>query len=259
MTSTPCRYITAARYRQIPQQFECALSFLSTQRPQHILTVGTWSGWTDAFLNAYLRRFARDPSAFTHVTFDIQAIVQPCIGALLAQLGTRRVVFGTEPLVDFSVQDMKRARCAHAPKAAQEVVDRGGCNLKSWLANGLPNVKPRAEYDLCFIDGNHDYGPAASDFYALRPRCRNIMFHDIVNVRVGLRNVPRLWKELAARASPTGTQPPAEGWPADAYEYEVKECVYQPAQSDQQMMGIGLLRALTPIPMKTVPVARGSI
>jgi hypothetical protein len=46
-------------FRQIPQQFECALTHLRELRPDSLLTIGTWSGWTDLFLNAYLSRFSR--------------------------------------------------------------------------------------------------------------------------------------------------------------------------------------------------------
>mmetsp|Transcript_11050 Transcript_11050/g.28747 ORF Transcript_11050/g.28747 Transcript_11050/m.28747 type:complete len:101 (+) Transcript_11050:105-407(+) len=65
------------------------------------------------------------------------------------------------------------------------------------------------------------------------------MFHDIVNKRVGLRNVPRFWQEIKEGA-----------WRVPGvYDFEAINCTYQPRLSDQQMMGIGLLRIHTPIPV----------
>lgn len=243
--------------RQIPQQFECALGHLRALRPQHVLTVGTWSGWTDAFLNAYLRRFAPAPEAFTYDTFDVQAVVSQCVGRVLGELGANRVVFGREPLLNHWRADRKRIQCKRVrrrrgvlPNVTEPPpAERAGCDLPSWLAHGLPGLRPRAVYDVCFIDGDHAYDASAADYLALRPRCRALLFHDIVNSRVGARNVPRLWAQIKARASPAGARAPAGGWPAGAYAYEVDECVYQPARSDQRMMGIGVVRALSPVPM----------
>ena len=65
---------------QVPAQLECALTHLSVRRVQHSLTIGTFSGWTDIFLAAFLRRFAPDPSAYSHLTVDIiGATIQPCV------------------------------------------------------------------------------------------------------------------------------------------------------------------------------------
>jgi hypothetical protein len=65
---------------QVPAQLECALTQLSARRVQHSLTIGTFSGWTDIFLTALLRRFSPDPSAYTHLTVDIiSATPQRCV------------------------------------------------------------------------------------------------------------------------------------------------------------------------------------
>lgn len=40
---------------QVPAQLECALQQLSSNRIQHSLTIGTFSGWTDIFMTAILR------------------------------------------------------------------------------------------------------------------------------------------------------------------------------------------------------------
>jgi hypothetical protein len=92
------------------------------------------------------------------------------------------------------------------------------------------------------------------------------MFHDIVNKRVGFHNVPRLWLELKAGAQPAnvtfdtvgdavgGTAGAPVGAAADlgghagAYVYTAHECVYQPVGSDGRMMGIGILKVLSPLP-----------
>ena len=57
-----------------------------------------------------------------------------------------------------------------------------------------------------------------------------IAFHDIVNVRVGLTEVPRLWREL--------TDPTHE---RSAPEFESVNCTQQPRWGAGQLMGIGLL------------------
>lgn len=60
-----------------------------------------------------------------------------------------------------------------------------------------------------------------------------------MNKRVGMRNVPRFWGEIKAGAFRV----------PGVYDYETRECLYQPRLSDQRMMGIAIMRVRTPIPL----------
>ena len=119
---------------QVPAQLECVLSQLSTRQIQHSLTIGTFSGWTDIFLAAFLRRqhtasnlngrslrhrhrpsrcqfarrspraprrcagFAPSPHDVTHLTVDvITATVQRCVQESLRHLNVSRLVLGDPP------------------------------------------------------------------------------------------------------------------------------------------------------------------
>lgn len=172
---------------QIPQQLECAFSFLRTLHIQHWLTVGTWSGWTDAFTNAYMRRFAPSPEAFTHVTFDIEGHLTPCVSTQLNALRVTRVLLG-DPVVINSAKKVKSKRrekdgTVRLLRACTPATpNRTGCSLGEYLrattADGAPALGALPVYDLCFIDGDHTYRAVRRDFVTLLARCRAVMFHD---------------------------------------------------------------------------------
>ena len=69
---------------QIPQQFECLLQHIRRSGivPRRTLTVGTWSGWTDVIIVAYLSLLAK--TRVLHDTYDINDGVSPCIRQLFA-------------------------------------------------------------------------------------------------------------------------------------------------------------------------------
>jgi len=59
---------------QVPQQFECLMTALASAAAtggpmRRSVCVGTWSGWTDVLMAAYLRRL--DPHV-SHATFDVR-------------------------------------------------------------------------------------------------------------------------------------------------------------------------------------------
>ena len=64
----------------------------------------------------------------------------------------------------------------------------------------------------------------------MRTACRFVVFHDIVNARVGWREAPLLWKDL--------TTP---GQPKHAAEFAPSNCTQQPMNNRITMMGIGIL------------------
>ena len=137
-----------------------------------------------------------------------------------------------------------------------------GCSLRHIFAGddeacalaAAHQLTLRQQYDLCLVDGDHrcaryptrgvdaaslreersvrSYDAAVSDFEVLRDRCRSFLFHDILNVpRVGTDSVIRLWWELVRRK-----------WvrPGE-FEYTTAECTQQPARSDQELMGLGIV------------------
>mmetsp|Transcript_60254 Transcript_60254/g.138256 ORF Transcript_60254/g.138256 Transcript_60254/m.138256 type:complete len:294 (-) Transcript_60254:215-1096(-) len=192
---------------QVPEQFECAILHLhralASTRELRSVCVGTWSGWTDVVLAALLRRIS--PSAH-HATFDIVDHVSPCIKELMSRYGIKQVKHGwyggKESWNDLGITSWDG----------------------TWPANFTTPV-----LDFCLIDGGHTHHLAHRDYKTLRTACRVIAFHDIVNVRVGLQHVPRLWQELIS--------------PGELYapEFAAHNCTQQPQGSDGQLMGIGLL------------------
>ena len=142
-----------------------------------------------------------------HATFDVANYVDTCI---------------SEQFARYTIQQVKHGWYGGKESWPELGVDsRDG----AWPANfSAPAV------DFCLIDGGHSYTLASRDFKTLRTGCRVVLFHDIVNVRVGLSQVPRLWREL--------TDPAHERY---APEFEGVNCTQQPRWSDGQLMGIGIL------------------
>ena len=168
------------------------------------LTVGTWSGWTDVVMTALLRRVSPE---LRHATFDVANYVDTCI---------------SEQFSRYNIQQVRHGWYGGKESWPELGVDSWD---GSWPANFSAPV-----VDFCLIDGGHSYTLASRDFKTLRTGCRVIAFHDIVNVRVGLTEVPRLWREL--------TDPTHE---RSAPEFESVNCTQQPRWGDGQLMGIGLL------------------
>jgi hypothetical protein len=79
--------------------------------------------------------------------------------------------------------------------------------------------------DLCLIDASHTYADVRADYTEFAPRCKHIMFHDIVDydevTQAGFAGgVPRFWADLKANLNraPLGRIYGAEGdLPVDAW------------------------------------------
>ena len=207
---------------QLPQQFECLLRSLGVSlgaRParaefaqqDRTATVGTWSGWTDVVLAAFLRRLAGSTSPRNrHYTFDVQDHVSDCISALLDHYEVTRVpngwFGGNESWAPMGLSHRRGAR-------------------------SYPAVWRRPVLDFCLIDGGHSFDIASRDFRTMRSACRVIAFHDIVNQQeVGYLEQPRLWREL--------TSP---GHKMFAREFNSSSCIQQPIGGKGSFMGIGIL------------------
>jgi|NorSeaMetagenome_1021524.scaffolds.fasta_scaffold99286_1 hypothetical protein len=77
---------------QVPQQFECLVRALAQHGPfRRSVCVGTWSGWTDVMLAAYLRRLS---PGNLHTTFDVSDYTSPCIKSLFSTMDVRMVKNG---------------------------------------------------------------------------------------------------------------------------------------------------------------------
>lgn len=223
----PDRYNRTEGLWQVPMQMECAFKQLATANIQHSITIGTWSGWTDAFWASAFKSRARDPHAYTHLTLDIGDHVHPCVQRLMHITNTTLAVF----------QTANHEACASSKKRTRR--DAYECSVASLTrvygeVTTSPPVTLRGMYDLCFIDGDHTYLGVERDFLSLRSRCRRIMFHDVFDSHAP--NVPRFWRALKAGVYSAGT--------TDVATYD--ECFYQPengvkGKNGRGLMGLGIM------------------
>ena len=193
---------------QIPAQFECLMRALHDDlgsRLRRSVCVGTWSGWTDLVMTAYMQKL--NPQA-QHSTFDIADHVSPCIKAL------------------------------HKSRRVQQVRNGWYGGKESWRPLGMltqwdgqyPANWSAPVIDFCLIDGGHSFYLAHRDFRTLRTACRVIAFHDVHNAAVGWDAVPRLWRSL--------TNPEHRLY---APEFSARNCTMQPVGGSGFEMGIGVL------------------
>lgn len=208
---------------QVPQQVDCAMAKLRELKIQNVLTVGTWSGWTDLFLGAYLQRFAPNPDKFTLTTFDIDPYVSSCIGKAMPLFHVSRVVFGDPALTDSALAGKSPDDVKDHRSCSKSTANVSGCTLEKYMANSTEQI------GLCFLDGDHHYAQVKKEFEFLRNRCRSFMFHDVVNSRVV--GVPEFWKDMKA----------GKFFDKDKDKYQIEECLYQPVLSDQHIFGIGII------------------
>lgn len=192
---------------QVPEQFECLLQRLALglgDKLRRTVTIGTWSGWTDLVMAAYMRRLSPGSQ---HATFDIRNHVSGCVSSLLEHYNVTQVHNGW-----------------YGGKESWKPL-----GLLSQWDKSYPAQWPQPVLDFCFIDGGHTYHLANRDFRTMRTACRSVAFHDIVNRGVGFENQPQLWLDLTN-----------DTHPSYAREFASANCTQQPVLSGQ-MMGIGVL------------------
>ena len=110
---------------------------------QHQLSCKRFSGWTTSVITTYLAR-VNGAGRMRATTVDLKDQVSNATKMLLAAAGVQSVV----------------ARTGVLPAKAHDRHEQGFV------------VPARSTYDLCFIDGNHDYEKLAG-------QCRAAMLHDI--------------------------------------------------------------------------------
>lgn len=196
---------------QVPDQFACLLRHVRSvlgERVRRTACVGTWSGWTDLILAAYLTQL--NPR-LKHHTFDVHNLVSNCPAKLLDHYGVKRVHNG-----------WYGGKESWAPLGLMDQYD--GAYPARWRAPVL---------DFCLIDGGHSYSLANRDFKTMRTACRVIAFHDIVSSKVGKTEQPQLWKDLT-NSSHTKY----------AHEFSSSNCTQMPLDwglRPHDVMGFGIL------------------
>jgi predicted O-methyltransferase YrrM len=121
--------------RQAPRQLACAMQVISTLKVHSFVEVGSYSGWTGAYLAALIHHIGGDTPANT-ASLDVGDYRQPCCGEVMKSIGHR-----------FELISQDRQASIHQ--------------------SGMPPM-----VDLCFIDGNHQYSAVHLDVEAWKSRCR---------------------------------------------------------------------------------------
>ena len=142
---------------QIPRQLAAFLVTIRTENVRHVLDIGTYSGATVTVVAAYLSRFGLESVE----TIDVNDFLDPDVREFWSSVGLpiRRVLMDpTKKFTDVTVTS-------------------------------------RDEYDLAFVDGNHDYVAVRDDYVRARRMSRLIAFHDINDA--WCEGVRRVWKDVA--------------------------------------------------------------
>ena len=149
---------------QDPHQLSDALIHLgrAPTRISTYLEVGVWTAWTNALVSAYLSRLSRGQYGFRGYACD---------------RWDRYITKDTRKLLG---------------ALNVSVVMRNDEEYKKVLAESAP-------ISLCFIDADHNYRGVRIDYEELAPRCRSMMFHDVIDFDTLTREgggVPIFWSEL---------------------------------------------------------------
>lgn len=260
---------------QLPEQVGCLLSEL-TSLPTSLRTfveIGSWYGWTGLFFTVFARRLFESSLArmfrqqrrqsaaaegaigrrkiafpvqsFRSASFDIYDMRSPCVKSLTAQYGHAfyQIPHGRK-LKNRTRVPPPRLRLARAAASAWYLERFAESNISS--ASALREAA--SKIDLCFIDASHSFANVRADVLFFQPRCRLLLFHDIVDgdsygVRAvwywlsrGLRRERdrSIAKEGASFSNTTA-------WAVEQG-YFVKECTQQ-AGTNRGNFGLGLISA----------------
>lgn len=99
--------------------------------------------------------------------------------------------------------------------------------------------------DLLFIDGDHKYGAAKSDYERYSPLARHlVVLHDVIARRDGMESVIevfRLWEEIQAAESTITFKGPGWVWPGKTYPCGVGIIFKDGRQINGEVAGIGVV------------------
>ena len=252
-----------ARYKfgmlQLPKQVGCMLSELAglPTRLRTFAEIGAWYGWSGIFFAVYLNRVFASGSAhrevgqdFTSASFDVADMRTPCVKALMAKHkhGFHVNVLGGGPkYTPESNRPGRNKTLTWRPVLAED--HRGAA---AWYSQRLREAFGSAGHkasplDLCFIDASHTFHHVVADVRFFQPRCRFLMFHDIVDA--DSQGVRQVWHWLSRRLRWERGQLAEErahgsDSTARAIEtgYFVKECTEQ-AGTRRRNFGLGLISA----------------
>eukprot|EP00908_Phaeocystis_cordata_P013921 Transcript_25033.p1 GENE.Transcript_25033~~Transcript_25033.p1 ORF type:complete len:524 (-),score=-13.43 Transcript_25033:126-1562(-) len=260
---------------QLPEQVGCLLTELA-RVPTPLRTfaeIGSWYGWTGLFFTNYARRLfearmarsarqqkrssaANSPTVgarlrgsrrefgsplgedFHAASFDIYDLRTPCVKALMAQYGHgfHRIPHGQH--------GSKRPTLKDSPVAAARWYEQRFAESHLSSASALEGA---SKIDLCFIDAEHSFGHVRADVRFFQPRCRFLMFHDIVDgdaygVRAAWHWLSRgLMRERDRRAKERAPFSNSTAWAVEQG-YFVKECTQQ-AGTRRRNFGLGIISA----------------
>ena len=136
---------------------------------------------------------------FHAASFDIYDLRTPCVKALMAQYGHgfHRIPHGQH--------GSKRPTLKDSPVAAARWYEQRFAESHLSSASALEGA---SKIDLCFIDAEHSFGHVRADVRFFQPRCRFLMFHDIVRRRC-VRRAGSL--ALVEQRVDAGTRPARKG------------------------------------------------
>jgi hypothetical protein len=246
---------------QLPEQVGCLLSELADlpTRLRTFVEVGSFYGWTGLFFTNYARQLftsrmaehGRDvlpstfpPFGFRSASFDVIDFRTPCVTALMAQYGHS---FHRLP----SAQRLDNGTRVPRPTLA----DRNNAAARAWYLERFAESKlssasateEASKIDVCFIDAGHAFAHVSADVRFFQPRCRFLLFHDIVDadsygVRAAwhwLSSGLRQERNRITMGDTTLLDSPA--WAVE-HGFFVKECTQQ-AGTRRSNFGLGLISA----------------
>lgn len=265
---------------QLPEQVGCLLSELASlpTRMRTFVEVGAKYGWTGLFFNVFARRLfesshlpqlarpqaaARARQDFRSASFDVVDERTRCVKALMARydhafhqiprMHKPGVANGDKKWLELTANfeaaaAWYRERLAESFFAAEAAAPLdfgvgGAAGDGGASSHGTSDEK----IDLCFIDGEHSFRHVKADVRFFLPRCRFLMFHDIVDG--GTPGVQAVWRWLSSRLLQERDQRIKERTPlSDSTSwtiergYFVKECTQQ-AGTRRWNFGLGIMSA----------------
>jgi hypothetical protein len=156
---------------QQPRQLSETLIYISNKNVKSYLDIGTFNGYTFTFIASYLSKFgltratALDPNKYFDKYFEVESTLSSSVSL--------SYYYNYAPIQKMGYKE-------------------------SWI--DWPRTQ---DYDLVFIDGNHDYQSVKSDYENFGKHAKYCAFHDINDEYVEKEcpggGVPVLWRELIGK------------------------------------------------------------